>query len=77
MTAATIGTRYQVVIPRKEREALGLKPHMKVEISVENGCAVVRPVGAESWRGIGRDISGGKSTVNYVRELRAEWGGRL
>ena len=76
MTTATIGTRFQIVIPQKEREALGLKPHMKVEVSVENGCAVVRPVGAESWRGIGRDISGGKTVVNYVRELREEWGKR-
>ena len=76
MTTATIGTKYQIVIPRKEREALGLKPRMKVEVSVENGCAVVRPVGAETWRGIGREIAGGKNAVNYVRELREEWGKR-
>lgn len=76
MTIATLGTKYQIVIPRKEREALGLKPHMKVEVSVENGCAVVRPVGAGAWRGIGREVAGGKSAVNYVRELRAEWGKR-
>jgi AbrB family looped-hinge helix DNA binding protein len=76
MTTATIGTKYQIVIPRKEREALGLKPRMKVQVSVENGCAVVRPVGAESWRGIGRDIAGGKGAVTYVRELREEWGRR-
>ncbi|MFH0907837.1 MAG: AbrB/MazE/SpoVT family DNA-binding domain-containing protein [bacterium] len=75
MTQATIGSRYQIVIPRREREALKLKPRMKVEVSAENGCAVVRPV-AKGYRGIGRDLADGKNTVNYVRELREEWGRR-
>lgn len=34
MTTATVGDRFQVVIPRKERERIGLKPRMKVQWDV-------------------------------------------
>ena len=76
MTQAMVGERYQVVIPQRERKQLGLKPGTPVEITVENGCAVVRPGGAGTWRGIGRELSDGKPAVDYVRELREEWGRR-
>ena len=76
MTLASIGDRYQVVIPRREREAMGLKPRTKVDITVEDGCAIVRPAHAQAWKGLGRELSKGKRPVDYVRELRAEWGRR-
>lgn len=76
MTQATIGSRYQVVIPRRERERLGLKPHSKVEVQVRGDDIVMHPVGGSGWRGIGKDLADGKDAADYVRELRAEWGKR-
>jgi len=35
MTEATIGARYQVVIPKNERRRLRLKPGAKVEVQAE------------------------------------------
>ena len=74
MTMALVGDRYQVVIPRREREAMGLKPRTKVSITVQDGCAIVRPATASGWRGLGRELSKTERPLDYVRELRAEWG---
>ena len=76
MTKALIGERFQVVIPKRERELLGLKPRSSVDITVGGGCAVVRPLGRQGWRGIGRELATGKRPADYVRELREEWGKR-
>jgi len=73
MTTATIGTRYQVVIPRSERHQLRLRPHTKVVVSVENDALVIRPLDHGAWRGIGRDLVDGVEPTDYVKRLRAEW----
>lgn len=73
MTTATIGARYQVVIPLRERRLLGLSPHTKVSVEVSGGAVVIRPLEPGSWRGIGRELADGSDATDYVRELRAEW----
>ncbi|MBU0677006.1 MAG: AbrB/MazE/SpoVT family DNA-binding domain-containing protein [Verrucomicrobia bacterium] len=73
MSTATIGSRYQVVIPAEERAKIGLKPHDKVTVEIENGTIIIRPLGAQSYRGIGYGLGRGKRAVDYVRDLRAEW----
>ena len=73
MTIATVGGRYQVVIPRHERERLGLKPHSKVVVEAREDCLMLYPQTGRDWRGIGRPIADGKDATDYVRKLRREW----
>ena len=60
MTIATIGKRYQVVIPLKERKKLNIK-------------LVIYPILPASFRGIGRDLSDEIDATDYVKKLRREW----
>ena len=76
MSTATVGARYQVVIPAKERRLVGLKVHDKVAVEVDDGVIVVRPIDARRFRGIGKELPAGRGPVQYVRELREEWGRR-
>ena len=76
MTEATIGARYQVVIPKNERRRLGLKPGSKVDVHAEKDRIVIYPVGSQNWRGIGKDIAVGADASDYVKRLREEWGER-
>ncbi len=76
MTEATIGARYQVVIPKNERRRLRLKPGAKVEVQAENDRIVIYPVATKSLRGIGKDIAGDEDASDYVKRLREEWGER-
>ena len=43
MTIATVGKRYQVVIPMRERQKLNIKPNSKVEIEVVTDRATLKP----------------------------------
>lgn len=74
MSTATVGSRYQVVIPARERKQVGLKVHDKVAVEVADGVIVVRPIDARRFRGIGKDLAERRGPVQYVRELRKEWG---
>jgi AbrB family looped-hinge helix DNA binding protein len=76
MTEATIGTRYQVVIPKNERRRLKLKPGSKVDVHVDNDRIVIYPAATKSWRGIGKDITDDGDASDYVKRLREEWGER-
>jgi len=73
MTVATVGGRYQVVIPRRERERLGLKPHSKVVVEAREDGLMLYPQTVKEWRGIGRKIADGEDATDYVRKLRREW----
>ena len=73
MTVATVGGRFQVVIPRYERERLGLKPHSKVMVEAREDCLMIYPQTVREWRGVGRPIAGGEDATDYVRKLRREW----
>jgi AbrB family looped-hinge helix DNA binding protein len=76
MTNATIGERYQVVIPRKEREKLHLRPHSKVRVEARDDCIIIYPMPSGGWRGIGRMAADGEDATDYVARLRAEWSER-
>jgi AbrB family looped-hinge helix DNA binding protein len=73
MTIATVGKRYQVVIPLNERKKLNLRPNSKVEVTIEGDKLVIYPISPSSFRGIGRDLSGGIDAGDYVKKLRREW----
>ncbi|MFA5043679.1 MAG: AbrB/MazE/SpoVT family DNA-binding domain-containing protein [Kiritimatiellia bacterium] len=76
MSTATVGSRYQVVIPREVRKQMTLRPHSKVNIEVRDYCLVVYPVNVAGWRGIGKALANGNDAVDYVRALRSEWNRR-
>lgn len=76
MTTATVGQRYQVVIPRAERQRLGLRPLSRVNVEGNNQCIILYPVTSKGVRGIGKELVDGKDATDYVKKLRAEWGGR-
>ena len=73
MTIATVGKRYQVVIPLMERKKLNIKPNSKVEVTTEGDKLVIYPISPESFRGIGRDLSDEIDATDYVKKLRREW----
>jgi AbrB family looped-hinge helix DNA binding protein len=76
MTKATIGARYQVVIPKNERRRLRLKPGSTVEVQAEKDRIVIYPSATKNLRGIGKDIADGEDASDYVKRLREEWGER-
>lgn len=73
MTVATVGTRYQIVIPLKERRRAGLKPNQKVEVSVEEDRIILEPIGKQNMRGLLRELGDKEDATTYVRKLRQEW----
>lgn len=73
MTTATIGARFQVVIPAKERKRLSLKAHQKVIVEERDNEIVIRPLGGHSFRGITKALAVKEDPVDYVARLRAEW----
>jgi AbrB family looped-hinge helix DNA binding protein len=76
MGTATVGARFQVVIPLAERKKIGLRAHDKVAVTAARDAIVIRPLKAAVLRGIGKDLADSRDAVAYVRELRAEWGTR-
>lgn len=76
MSTATIGSRYQVVIPRPVRERVGLKPHAKVHVEAGDHCVIIYPLTGQNPRGLGRSLHDGGDATEYVKRLRAEWNAR-
>ena len=44
MATVTVSPKYQIVIPREIREAMGIRPGQKVEVLRDNGIIVLVPV---------------------------------
>jgi len=77
MIQATIGDRYQVVIPREIRRKINLKPRSKVTVMTQGSNIVIVPSGGvKGLYGLGRDLADGTDATDYVRQLREEWGHR-
>lgn len=57
MPTVTVSEKYQVVIPKQAREALGIRPGQKIEVTVYEGRAEFVPVrGMKAMRGFLRGI---------------------
>ena len=57
METVTLSTKYQLVIPRRSRERLGLRPGMRLTVLEKGGVIFLvpeRPVGA--FRGLARGV---------------------
>ena len=73
MSQATVGKRYQVVIPLKEREKLNIKPNTKVEVVADGDRLIIYPLSPSHLRGIGKKAANGEDPTDYVSRLRSEW----
>jgi AbrB family looped-hinge helix DNA binding protein len=68
----TLAERGQIVIPKEVRDALGLKPGVRLQIRVENGCLVIeKKVQLDLSRWIGKAVIDGMTTDQALSELRA------
>ncbi len=68
----TLAERGQIVIPKEVRDALGLKPGVRLQIRVEDGRLVIeKKVQLDLSRWIGKAVDDGMSTDQALSELRA------
>lgn len=78
MQQVTVGTKYQIVIPKEVRKKIkGLKPGSKVRVSqVDEETVTIKTV-KKNWlertRGIAKEAWKGIDTTKYLEELRNEW----
>lgn len=78
MQLVTVGSRYQIVIPKEVRKKLkGLRPGVKVGLRVSNENTATLNTEPKSWlvrtRGMMRKAWKGIDTTKYLEELRNEW----
>jgi AbrB family looped-hinge helix DNA binding protein len=78
--ATRVTTKGQVTIPKRVRDALGVKPGSAVDIQYRDGCAIIRPAkpartksdirkAFESLRGT---IDLGMTTDEYMKLMRGD-----
>lgn len=74
----TVGTKYQIVIPKEVRKKIqGLRPGTKVTIkTTEKDTITIKKVKTD-WvdrtRGLAREAWKGIDTTKYLEDLRNEW----
>jgi len=67
----TLAERGQIVIPKEARDAMGLKPGSKLQISLEGQRLVIeKKVVLDLSRWIGKAVEDGLSTDEALSELR-------
>lgn len=70
MAVTSLSTKGQIVIPKRIREALGLRPGTKIIVELEDGKVVLRPV----KEGIGNRLYGKYKGLDLLRDLENEHG---
>jgi AbrB family looped-hinge helix DNA binding protein len=76
MQMAKVSSKYQIVIPKKVRETLGLQPGDRLLIATEGDKAVMRLCPrsyAEHMRGLHKEVWQGIDATKYVSEERKSW----
>lgn len=78
MHQATVGSKYQVVIPKQVRKRVkGLKPGSKVNIGLSSDNTITVKASPEDWllrtRGMMKNAWKGIDTTKYLENLRNEW----
>ncbi len=67
----TIAERGQIVIPKEARDALGLKPGTRVQVTVQDSRLVIeKRVQLDLTRWIGSAVQDGQTTNQVLSELR-------
>lgn len=77
MSQATVGSKYQIVIPKEVRSKVkNIKPGAKVEIYTLGTTIKIDP-DQKGWvertRGIAKEAWKGINTTKYLEELKNEW----
>lgn len=78
MQLVTIGSKYQIVIPKEVRRKIkGIKPGTKVMVSGVGEGTITIKTEKKSWvertQGIAKEAWKGIDTTRYLDELRNEW----
>lgn len=76
MDTATVSSKYQVVIPKKARDVLGITEGDKVVFDYRDGMVVLlqRPKDfVEFSRGLGAEVWGDADAAGYVEGERESW----
>lgn len=78
MQMVTVGTKYQIVIPKEVRKKLkGIKPGSKVGLYVKDENTASIKTEPQNWvektRGIAKEAWKNINTTKYLEELRNEW----
>lgn len=82
MQQVTIGTKYQIVIPKEIRKKIkGLKPGSKVTVKTLDDQTIAVRKAEQNWvketRGIAKEAWKGIDTTKYLENLRNEWNHKL
>jgi len=76
MSVVKVSRKYQIVIPRKIREALGLQPGDRLLLRLENDRVVMRLRTrslARHLRGLHKEVWQDVDALSYVEQERASW----
>jgi len=76
-STAKVSSKYQVVLPRSVREALGLRVGDEVIFVIDGDRVLLRPRPAsftEAMRGLHREVWAGQDVDEWLEEERAAWG---
>lgn len=78
MQLVTVGTKYQIVIPKEVRnEIKGIKPGAKVVVNGVSDGTITIKAEEKSWvertRGMMKEAWKGIDTTKYLEDLRNEW----
>lgn len=71
-----VSSRYQIVIPKRVRETLGLRPGDRLLVELEEGRVVLRlrPRSyAQHLRGLHKEVWQGLDAREYVQKEREAW----
>jgi AbrB family looped-hinge helix DNA binding protein len=71
-----VGKRYQIVIPKKVREQLGVNIKDELIMSVRDGWIVMQLMPrkySEYMQGLGKEVWKGVEAIEYVRSEREAW----
>ena len=77
MEQVTVSPKYQIVIPKKVRRKLNVKPGDKVLVGIENKNKAIISPKKKSWAqeslGIAKEAWKNINTTKYLEDLRNEW----
>ncbi|HEY5532479.1 MAG TPA: AbrB/MazE/SpoVT family DNA-binding domain-containing protein [Candidatus Anoxymicrobiaceae bacterium] len=76
MDTATVSSKYQVVIPKKARDALKIKEGDKIVFDCRDGMVVMLPRPrnlVEFARGLGAEVWSGSESGEYLEGERESW----
>lgn len=78
MQLVTVGTRYQIVIPKSIRKRMkGIRPGSKVGLYTEDETTATIKLEPQDWvkrtLGIAKEAWKGIDTTKYLEKLRSEW----